>query len=124
MKAQKSILMLVLLGVVISVSVNANGNNSEAGSEARAEAVKELRHQLSDVFKNVPYEYLEEGDNCCVILTFRVTEDQTISEINIEGDNEVLVNYVKIVLHDYNVKADKALAGNKCRIELRFKDLG
>ncbi len=118
MKAQKSILMAILLGIVFSLSGKANE------SEATKEAVYDLRNQISYVFKNLPWEDVVDDENCCVLLTFRVNEQQIVEIVGIEGKNEDLVHYAKVVLNNQEIKTGEALSGRKYSMEIRFENKG
>ena len=111
MKAQKSILMAILLGLIFSLSSNAS----------ESEAVSDLKKQFSYQLQHVPWDYVGVDEICCVRLTFRINDQQIVELISVEGENEDLVQYAKVVLDGYKIKTDEALRGKKCSMEVRFK---
>jgi hypothetical protein len=119
MKTQKSIIAALLLGLVFTLSGYANESN------ATSEAEYDLKQYISHVFRQTPWEDIVSPDGCCtVILKFRVNEDLTLDDIQVEGENEDLVHYAHVVLTRSKIKADKLLEGNSYRLQIRFQNQG
>ena len=119
MKTQKSILMVILLGLVFTLSSNASEG------KATREAVNDLKHHISFLFKAVPWEDIVGPEDCCsVVISFTVNEQKMLEEIQVEGENEDLVQYTKVVLNQNKISADEVLIGNKYRMQIRFENKG
>lgn len=117
MKIQKSILMVILLGLVFTLTSNASD------SKAAHEAEYELKYTISSLFKKVPWEdIVEPSGNCIVTISFSVNDDLTLNELQVEGENEDLVHFTKVVLERNKVHADKVLVGKKYQMQIRFKN--
>lgn len=119
MKTQKSILMVILLGLVFTMS----GRASEG--KAAHEAVYELKHHISFLFKAVPWEDIVDPSNCCTVtVSFRVNDNSVLEDIQVEGENEDLVNYANVVLNRDEIEADQVLIGKKYQLQIRFHNKG
>lgn len=119
MKTQKTILMAILLGIIFTMSSRASE------SKAAHEAVYELKHHISFLFKAVPWEDIIDPSGCCtVIVSFRVNDDSVLEDIQVEGENEDLVHYANVVLNRYAIKADQVLKGKRYQIQIRFQNNG
>jgi hypothetical protein len=116
MKTQKSFLMAILLGLVFTLSSFASE------SEAKHEAVNDLKHQINFLFRQLPWEDLIDGELCCVTVTFRVNDQQILEVIQVEGENEDLAHYTEVVLNRHKIKTEEALKGGKYSMEIRFKN--
>ena len=114
MKAQK--LFLALAALIFSISVAQAGETKEAVS-----AKKQLETQIKTLFNYVPFEDLVNGEECCTLtIKFNVNECQKLENIVVEGDNEDLVHYAKIVLTNNDIIADSQLTGGVYSVSMKF----
>jgi hypothetical protein len=114
MKAQKTILMTAMLGLVFAMSSYASEN------EAASAAKSELKDHISFLFRQVPWEDVVGEEGCCVQLSFTVNDQLNLEDIQIEGENEDLVHYAKVVLTRNKIKADPVLKGQTYHMKIRF----
>lgn len=119
MKTQKSILMVILLGLVFTLSSYASEG------KAAHEAEYELKHHISFLFKAVPWEDLvEPHESCTVVISFKVNNESQLEDIQVEGENEDLVHYTKIVLNRNKISADQVLKGKTYKMQIKFENKG
>ena len=114
MKAKQFILitMLLLAGLI-----------SLQASETKelTSAKKQLNSQIESLFNYVPFEDVLKGEDCCTLkITFKVNNSQKLQDIVVEGNNEDLVHYAKMVLKNNNIKTDSELAGNVYSVSMKF----
>lgn len=115
MKTQKSILMTILLGLVITLYSHASEG------EATHEAEYDLKNDITHLFKKVPWEDIVDPTGCCVVMiSFRINDELGLDEIQVEGENEDLVYYTKVVLNRNRVNADEVLKGRKFKLQIKF----
>jgi hypothetical protein len=117
MKTKKSILMALMLGLIFSCTLKAGE------SKTSNEAVYELKHQISNLFKALPWEDIIDPSGCCVVtVTFKVNDDSVLEDIKVKGENRDLVNYASVMLNRYTIEADKVLIGRKYQMQIRFEN--
>lgn len=116
MKA-KVLFTATVLAFAIGTSVNA------ADSKAVAQAKQNLRNQLQDEIKSVPFEDIGNLEECCTLMiTFRVNEDNSVEILKLESKNEKLVRHATILLKENDIVADDLLRGHKYRVPVKFVD--
>lgn len=115
MKTAKIILAALTLSF-FSIAVLHAGEKKIA-SNAKTQLSQELKASLS----SVPYlGIMGEDDECCVKVTFTLNENNVISDVQVEGENEHLASYIRNRLSNTTVKTNLNSSGARYAVSIRF----
>ena len=118
MKTKRTIFLAAIIILLSQISLMAN--TSEKIRIARNKLKSEIAWQV----KQAPFELVNsDAEGNTVHIYFTVNEQGLIDEVNVEGDNEDLVNYVTIRIRPEELSAHPELSGKKCYVPVRYKVL-
>jgi hypothetical protein len=89
MKTTTMILAALVFGIFYTTSGNAKSGTENQATE------KQLTQTIKSLFRNAPLEDLMEGnEKCSLEVQFSIDKDNKITDVQVNGKNHELANYV------------------------------
>lgn len=116
MKSKKLLLLAMLVLMLGQVNLIASGTAN------LVTAKEDLNEQIWDIVSNVPVDLLSFNASNVLTISFRVNENGELTSIEVESQNDLLAQYVKMRIEEESLLADSRLSGKKCRVSVSYKD--
>jgi len=110
----RHLIMMALLLMAGSAAVQAADSESAARDQLEA--------SIYQVVSDIPFsEFISIDESCKVTLVMRVNPDASITEFEVNGENQAVVKWVENKLQRSDLTADSQLAGGTYRMVMNFR---